>query len=256
MKKIFTILLLSVTLPSWAQDTVKAWSGESELSFVNHAGNTVSNSLMAKQTLVYDLRPWRNTLKIEAGNVSSEVVDATTGRKVSVRTNEKYYLTEQLDRFISDLSYGFLRSTYEKDRFSGFENQSTYVLGYGRTLVDTDVFDMKAELGYGRSSDKLDNCTVLPCDPLVAYGDRENSQLWFFSEGLIWKISKSADAGQDLSVEDTSSNRISRFNIYIKSQLISNIATKLAYTLKYTDEVPAGKERKDAEFTVSLAYSF
>lgn len=254
MKKICIFLMLPFCLPVFASDTVKPWTGESELSFVKNAGNTVSSSLMAKQSLVYDVRPWRNTLRLEASNVSSEVVDTATGNKESVRTGEKYYLTEQLDRFITEKDYAFLRGTYEKDRFNGFENQSTAVLGYGRTLADTDVFDMKAEIGIGSSSIELDECELTA--PVPDCGMTTNSQLLYFSENLLWKISQAAEFGQDLSVEDTEKNRLSRLDVYLKSQLVGSLAMKLGYAMKYTEEVPADKKHKDEELTASIVYSF
>jgi putative salt-induced outer membrane protein len=254
MQKLFLLVACLLSMSVLAQETAKAWSGESELSFVKNEGNTVSSSLLAKQSLIYDVRPWRNTLKLEASNVSSEVIDTTTGQKESVRTGEKYYLTEQLDRFITKKDYAFLRGTYEKDRFSGFENQSTAVVGYGRTLFDSDVFEMKAEIGIGSSSNELDECELTPIVPNC--GATTNSQLFYFSENLLWKISHVAELGQDLSVEDTDSNRLTRFDIYIKSVLIGNLATKLGYSMKYTDVVPLDKKHKDEELSASIVYSF
>ncbi len=251
---LFLLVIPLLSFSAFAQEMAKPWSGDSELSFVKNDGNTESTSLLAKQSLVYDVRPWRNTLHLEASNISSEVINTTTGKKELVRSGEKYYLTEQLDRFITLKDYGFLRGSYEKDRFSGFENQSTAVIGYGRTLVDTDVFDMKSEIGIGASSNKLDECelTALVTD----CGRKTNSQLLYLSETLLWKISNIAELGQDLSVEDTETNRLSRFHIYLKSQLVGNLATKLGYALKYTDDVMGSKKHKDEELSVSIVYSF
>lgn len=256
MKKIGICFVCIFSLSVYAQESVKAWSGESELSIVKNSGNTVSESILAKQSLVYDVRPWRNTLKIEASNVSSEVVNPTTGNSDNVRTGEKYYLTEQLDRFITEKSYAFIRGSYEKDRFSGFDNRSTAVAGYGRTLVDNDKVDLKAEIGFGRNIEELDECDTATCLPTIAYGETVGSKLWYFSEGFVWRVSKPAEIGQDLSLEDTDEQRIGRFHMYIKSQFFSNFATKMAYTMKYTDVVPAEKNHKDEEITLSLVYSF
>lgn len=252
------LFLLFLALPVFAQDAAKVWSGESELSFIKTTGNSVSDSLLAKQSLVYDLRPWRNTLKLEAANVSSQVIDPVTGVQDVVRTGERYYLTEQLDRFINERSYAFARGTHEKDRFNGFESQSTMVLGYGRTLVDAERFDMKAEVGLGRSSQEWDECDPVPiaCSTDIPYGRTEDSTLRYLSETLVWKISNVAEFGQDLSVEDTADNRVSRLHAYLKSQLIGNLAMKLGFSLKHTDEVPDGKRHKDEEMTASLVYNF
>lgn len=253
MKKYVLLLLCCLPFTAVSQEVKKAWSGDSELSYIQKSGNTVSSALLAKQTLVYDVRPWRNTLKIEAANVSSETTDAVTGLKDTERTSERYYISEQIDRFITEKSYAFLRATYERDRFGGIDTQITSVIGYGRTLFDTEVFDMKTEVGYGRSSQKVDECnsTSTFCSLKT-----DTSQLIYASENLAWQMSKMAELGQDLSIEHTEDNIVGRFGVYAKSELISSIAMKVGYFLKYTDEVPRTKKHTDEELTVSLVYSF
>jgi putative salt-induced outer membrane protein len=164
-----------------------------------------------------------------------------------------------LDRSLTELSYAFLRATYEKKRFSGFQNQSTAVIGYGHYLVKNDVVNLKLEVGIGEGSDKYDECYLQPvsnCKADTPYGERVNSILGYFAEGFSWQFSKTAELGEEVSVEDSSSNRITRFHAYVKSELMSNLSMKLAYTAKYTDITPADKLRLDEETSASLIYSF
>lgn len=253
LKKIVVLSACALAVSAFAADEKKAWTGSSELGFVKTSGNSNAESLIAKQTLVYDARPWRNTLKLEATNASSETNNSVTGVKEDQRTSEKYYAVDQLDRFMTERLYGFLKATYEKDRFSGFDNQITGVLGLGYTLVDTDSFDMKGEIGAGSSRDKYNECDTTM---IINCGDSESSGLLYLSEELTWKFSKPAELGQNLSVEETDDNRKSRFSIFVKSQMLASVAMKITYSLKHTDEVPAGQKHKDEELTASLVYSF
>ena len=246
--------MLSISV--MAQDEVKKWSGESELSFVKNSGNTVSNSLLAKQTVIFDSRPWKNTLKIEANNVSSDGVDPITGKSKTVRTGERYYFIDQVDRYVSSIAYAFLRGTHEKDRFSSFDHQSTMVLGYGHTFVDRDSIKLKGEVGLGRSVQEWYPCDTATCDPNVSYGKTVSSPLRYLSETFIWKISNSAEFGQDVSVEDTKDNRVNRLHVYVKAQLVGSLAMKLGYQVRHVAEVADGKKNSDKEVTASLIYSF
>ena len=247
-------LLLMFASTVFAEEGSKRWSGDSELGLVKTSGNSNSESLKARQSLVFDARPWRNTLKMEATNVSSETTDATTGAKVEQRTSEKYYASEQIDYFFTDRSYSFLRATFDKNRFSGFDSQVTTLLGYGRTLLDNDAIDMKMEVGFGQSRDRIDACSALPCDPDA--GEAHRSGLAYLSEELEWHLTEHSGLGQSLSVEETRDDRKSRFLLFLKSQLFNSLAMKVAYSLKHSDEVPTGQRHKDEELTASLVYSF
>ncbi len=268
LKKILVLSVSILAISAFAEEEKSAWSGNSELGFVKTSGNSNTEALIAKQSIVYDARPWRNTIKLEATNAKSEVDDddpATTEvvETKDKRTTEKYYASEQLDRFISERLYAFLKATYEKDRFSGFDNQVTGLLGLGYTLVDTESFDMKMELGAGTSRDKYEECNLKKvtapdtCDTKFPDADKtESSVLYYLSEELAWKFSEPAELGQNLSIEETDDNRKSRFSIFVKSQMMASVAMKITYSFKHTDEVPAGQKHKDEELTASLVYSF
>jgi len=250
------LLCLMLSLPAISTASDKVWSGDSELGYVKSTGNTISDTLTFKQSVVYDSAPWKNILKLEASNVSSEQKDKVTGDLEFTRTGERYYLTEQLERLITDLTYGFARATYEKQRFSGFDNKATGVVGVGHYFVKNDSVELKLELGLGEGSDKYTECHVTPCDPDTPYGDRKSSVLGYFSELVTWKINEKAEFGQDVSVEETTSNRVTRFHVYVKSELIHNFSMKIGYMGKYTDTVPADKKRVDEETSATLMYSF
>ena len=244
----FKYLWVLLLLPAMAAQAEKlgenpGWSGESELGYVRKTGNTESQSLHAKQKLVFNAKPWVNILTLSATNTSSD----------GVRSGEKYYVTEQLDYFMSERNYAFGRGTWEKDRFSGYEYQGTWVIGFGRDLIVSDALSMKGEVGAGQSIDKIEeDLTVTP--PVLETTERE--AMLYLSEELVWSINNHAEFGQQLNIEHTDLNTISRFDIYLQSALVGNIAMKVAYGMKYSTDVPEGVEHKDEEMTVTLTYRF
>lgn len=250
MKRIAAALLsLAAVTAVHAEEGNKHWSGESELGYVWKNGNTKSETLNAKQKVVFDARPWLNTLILEASNSSS--TNNTTGQKE--RSGERYFASDQLDYFMTDRTYAFGRATWEKDRFSGFDYRGTWVLGFGHAFVKNDALSLKGELGAGQSIDKVaDNPAATP--PVV--GDTYKEPMAYLGEELVWKISSNAELGQKLRVEYTDLNTYSRFDVYVKSMLVANIAMKVAYSLRYNTDVPVDTHHKDEEVTVSLAYSF
>lgn len=226
-----------------AEETSKAWSGESELGYIWKSGNTDSETLNARQKLVYTNKPWVNTLTLTATNTSSD----------GIRSGERYYAVDQVDYFITESTYGFGRATWEKDRFSGYDYRGTWVLGVGHQFVNNASLTLKGEVGAGESIDKVgEDLSVVP----VIEEERHNNAMAYLSESLVWRFSGTAELGQDLRIEHTKYNTASRFDIYVKSTLIDNLALKVAYGMRFNSDVPEGTNRKDEEVTITLSYSY
>lgn len=252
MKRIAVAVLATAAMGAvQAEESANRWSGESELGYIWKSGNTKSESLNAKQKLVFDAKPWVNTLTLEASNTS--VTNKTTRAKE--RSGERYFAGDQLDYFFAERTYAFGRATWEKDRFSGFDYRGTWVLGVGHDFVQNETLTLKGEVGAGESHDKI---THKP-DPDPAknvIGDKTREAMAYLAESLVWNISGNAEIGQSLRVEYTDLNTYSRFDAYVKSTLVGNVAMKVAYSLRYNTDVPSTARHKDEEVTVSLAYSF
>jgi putative salt-induced outer membrane protein len=245
---------------AFAQDEKKsAWSGETELGYSYESGNTNEENLNFRQKIVYDAKPWLNTFIVTGKNSMTEVTVTNGGVTTTEdqRTAEAYYVTEKLDRFISERTYAFGRLTWEKDRFNGFEHQASEVVGFGRVLVANDALSLKIELGAGARQDELDDNLLLADgsdDP--ESGTTSKEAIGYFSNELVWKISEPAELGQTFTIEAGDENTISRFTAYVKSQLLSSVSMKVSYETKYTEKVPAQSEKRDDMLLVSLLYSF
>lgn len=253
--KRFALTLLAVSVAAGvhaAEEKESNWSGESELGYVWKSGNTDSETLNAKQRVVYDARPWTNTFIAEASNTVNTKKDAND-KNVKSRVGERYYVSDQVDFFVTKSTYTFGRASWEKDRFNGFEYRASWVLGVGHDLFDTSTFKLKGELGAGEAVDVIEE--DLAATPAI-HKERRRDTLGYLFEELTWKFSANAELGQSLRTEYTSYNSHSRFDVYVKSMLIANVAMKAAYTLRYNSDVPKGSRHKDEEITLSLSYSF
>lgn len=250
---ILPLLAFSVATTAIAADEKTSnWSGESELGYVWKNGNTQSETLNAKQRVVFDARPWTNTFIAEASNTANSEKD-NTGKRVKARVGERYYVSDQVDYFVAEHTYTFGRASWEKDRFNGFEYRASWVLGVGHDLFDTSTFKLKGELGAGEAVDVIEADAA--AIPAIAK-ERRRDTLGYLFEELTWKFSANAELGQSFRSEYTSYNTYSRFDVYVKSMLIANVAMKAAYTLRFNSDVPKDTYRKDEEFTLSLSYNF
>ena len=228
---------------------------------------------MFKQKVIFESGNWLNTLNASAENsvtrVKSEKVDPDDSTQTITveedqRTAEKYLISEKLDYFFSKRTYGFVRLLWEKDRFSGFENQASEVIGVGHSFFpNRETLTVKLELGGGSRQDEWDDNLLIddPANPGTVIPDPEAGRtieetIAYFSDQVVWKFSEGAELGQNLSVEYGKENTVSRFDVYTKAQLVSSLSMKVSYEVKHTDVVPEGTENTDKKLNLSLLYSF
>lgn len=258
MKKVLFALTAMVATGVVAADeasTKGKLSGESELGYVWKSGNTKSETLNAKQRLVYDANPWVNTFLAEASNTT------TTSDGDKERIGERYFVSDQVDFFVSSSTYTFLRGTGEKDRFNGFDFRSTWVLGVGHEFVNNDSVTFKGEAGAGHAIELTDKDVYDEYRNGLAAGEkydprRRADAMGYLAESLVWKFSSNAELGQSARSEYTRFNTNSRLDVYVRAMLVGNLAMKATYTLRYNNKPPVDTRHKDEEVTISLAYSF
>ncbi|MCY4044874.1 MAG: DUF481 domain-containing protein, partial [Cellvibrionales bacterium] len=211
------------------------WRGEIAFGYKFAKGNTNENTFSFHQKLVFDDDPWKNTINLHADNTVSN------GR----RTEEKYYLTEKLDRKISTATYSFFRGSYEKDLFSGFDYQGTYVIGIGHLLINRKNIQLSIEMGIGGIQEKKEGADK-----------RDDSLLLYFADEFSFKFSETAELGQQITVESSEINTITRTNVFVKSSLTEKLSLRVSYGLKHNSEVIEDKKHTDIETLASVVYTF
>ena len=262
-KRILSSSLILLATPALAQDDAETspWSGETSLGYSKESGNTNETNVNFSQKLVYDAKPWLNTLTLSGkGSKTENITEDADGNEISSEdetTDEAYYITEQLDYFFGDSpSYSFARATWEKDRFNGYDHQITGVLGYGNEIIANDAVNLKLEIGVGIRSDELSDPLTTSDGETRMAGDKNDEEIIYLSDQFVWTLSEGAEFGQSLNIEYADVNTVSRFDVYLKAQLISSIAMKLSYEIKHQEVVADDSEKTDKIFLASLLYSF
>ena len=241
-----TLLILALWTGVSGAETASAWKAEAELGYLMTSGNTDTQSLNAGSNLTYDGDRWKHAL---TGNVvySSEKSSATGTNQT---TAQKYRISGQSNFKFDDRNSAFGLVTYDNDRFSGYKDQLSFVVGYARQLIKTDRVDLLVEAGPGYRISRL-----RPTPPAVS-GATEKEAIFRAAGAFKYKISKTATFSQTVSVESGSKNTATRSVTALKSQINGSLAMKVSYTLKNNSSVPAGTHKTDTETALALVYSF
>ena len=242
MKRIWSLMVcLVLPISAFSQEATEAgkdnpWSGKATLGYLATSGNTENKSLNTGFEVGYTSGNWFHRLRGKAVNSSQQ--EATTA--------EAYELGWKSEYSFSETSYVFGRVDWRKDRFSGYEDQMSETLGYGRRLLDTEAHTLNVELGVGARQQTLRDGLETEEDDFIARGALD----------YTWRFSETAEFLQELAVESGGDNTYLESVSAVKATLIGNVALVASYTIKSNSEVPVGTEKTDTFTALSLEYAF
>ncbi len=228
------LLLAAPALAQEEADDQGPWSGKIALGYLATSGNTESTSLNTAAELGLTHGNWSHLLDMTA--IFAEENDTTNAEAYKVGWKSEYNFSEH------DFLFG--RAIWRKDRFSGYDQQFSQTVGYGRRLIDTERHKLSAEIGAGaRQSDLAD-------------GTSENDTI--LRGGLQYRLALSETSlfSQDLSVESGSTNVYTESVTALKTRLLHDLALVASYTIKNNSDVPVGLEKTDTYTALSLEYAF
>ena len=235
-----TILITSALLASGAalaadEAPASPWSGSAELGYISTSGNTDTQSTNAAFAVKHKGENWDKSLKLSA----------LTGEEDGTTSKEKYNAEVKFDRNFSERSYLAIDGTQERDRFNGFEYQSTVSVGYGYRAIKEEKMNLSLEAAPGYSREKLKESGEINEDGILRLG---LSFDWEIRDGVSFIEEFTADIGEDNSTYKSETG--------LKSQIIGSLATKITYKVKYVEEVPDENENTDRELGITFVYSF
>ncbi|MEL7023164.1 MAG: DUF481 domain-containing protein [Pseudomonadota bacterium] len=227
-------VILGLALAITSGSAVAEFDGKVSFGFLGTSGNAESSSINAGSTLNWTLDRWTHSLELQALG-SQDDVDTTA---------EAYLAGWKSDWAINDKSYVFGLLRYEKDKFSGYDQQLTQALGYGRNLIDTERTTWDVELGVGaRQSDLRDNTT-------------EDETIARFGTDYVYRFNESNEFNANFSVESGEFNTLARTLLAFKARLVGDLALVASYRVRYNSDVPVGTEETDTFTAISLEYAF
>lgn len=240
-KKTVAIIAISAAPLAYGQDA-KNWEGEAELGVLMTSGNTEETNVNGRLGFVHEITDWRNIAEFSSNY--SEAEDTTTAEryKAALETNYKF----------DESQYWFLRGTYEKDRFTGYDFESTATTGYGNRVWqrgERSFLDLSAGAGY-----RFNKLEVMNADG----EDEEKEAIARLAAQFNYALSENALFHQKLSTEIglDENNVISQSETAIKANIMGNLSMKAAYRVKHVSDAPAGTDSTDTETSISLLYGF
>jgi putative salt-induced outer membrane protein len=217
-----------------AEKEAGPWSAKAALGFLATSGNTESSSLNGGFAIAYTSGKWTHSLEASAIN----------SREENVTTAEAYSLGWKSEYNVSEHNFLFGRANWRKDRFSGYEQQLSESVGYGRRLIDTGTHFLNAEIGGGARQAELSDGTM------------EDEFIIRAGLSYQWKLNDTARFTQDLMTEYGPDNTYLEAVSAIKTDLFNDLALVASYTVKNNSEVPVDNENTDTFTALSLEYSF
>ena len=115
--------------------------GETELGVLITSGTTEETNIKGRLGLLHEVESWRNSGEFRTNY--SETEDETT--------TEKYLAELETNYKFDKNQYWFLRGSYEDDRFSGYDFESTVTTGYGNRVWNSgerSFLDLSVGGGY------------------------------------------------------------------------------------------------------------
>jgi putative salt-induced outer membrane protein YdiY len=223
-------------------DNDKNWKGEGELGVLISSGNTDETNINSRFGLTHEGRTWRN--KGDFSTAYSKADDQTTAEEYRAALETNYKFDEK--------QYWFLRGSYEKDRFTGYEFESTVTTGYGSWLWNSGKRSfLDLSIGAGYRYNKLEELNSDGEDTEKETIGRLAGQFDFaLSDNALFRQKLSTEIGVDAN------NVISQSETAVQANIVGNLSLKAAYRVKHVSDAPAGTEKTDTETSISLLYGF
>ncbi|QEL11934.1 DUF481 domain-containing protein [Kushneria phosphatilytica] len=221
--------------PPPASDQNNGFSGHAELGYTALSGNTNTETLLAKGRLSWYTEQWTHTFRMETKSVRD-----------SGNTSAEQYLVGQRERYnLSASNYLFELARWEKERFSGYDNQFTTIVGYGRQLLDTEHQQFSIEGGPGYRFDDFEG------------GGSKHNAVGYGAFDYDFQLTDTATFTQQASVEAASDNITARSYTAISVALNSSLSLRVSHELKSNSNPPDEAEsHTDRTTAASIVYNF
>lgn len=209
-------------------------SGKAALGYLATSGNTDSTSANASFSIVYSHSAWRQAFEVSGVGASTD--DQTTA--------EAYLFKYEARRAFGEHHFLFGNLDWKRDRFSGYAEQFSQTIGYGRRFIDRERHILDAGLGFGIRQSELRT------------GVEDDDQIVRGSTTYSWVMTDTTNFEQALVVESGSTNTMVESRSALRARIIGNVALVLSYRVARNSAVPLGSAHADRFSSVSLEYAF
>lgn len=223
------------------------WTGEGSFSAGYTTGNTETADLGLGLKINREQGIWTYT--------GEAAVDY--GETESVETKNRFFLAGEIDRQLGDKLFGFARTSYEKDEFSGFDSRLFAGVGLGYPIIETETTNWSAQGGPGIKIDEVgETVRVIDGVPTVipAYTEESFSVIGSsaFSHDFNDAVRFTNDTNVIYATESTQIGNVSA----LTAALTDTFSARFSFDVRHDTNPPAGFEATDTVTRASLVYAF
>jgi putative salt-induced outer membrane protein len=248
-------LLALVATPVLADDAKRPWDIEVDLGANSTSGNTKTTSFQGKIDAKQNLAHWENQYILSA-LYKKDQVEQDDGSQVSEKTAEKYFASVKSAYLLlgGKDSYLFGYGSHTSDKFGSYRTYTTLSLGYGDWLYSTPRLKwfLEAGPGYFEGEKVREGADAMTADTLTT----ESGAMLRVASALEWKITKTAEFKQTLSVEAADNNTRTVAETTLATSITDAMQMKVGFAVANDTEVEPGKVKTDTTTFVNLVYNF
>jgi putative salt-induced outer membrane protein len=234
MVSMLFMLLLVAPLMAVAEEQDEGWSGTVRLGYLATSGNTDTDNLNARLQLEYVTGRWAH----------SGFAAAFGAREEERTTAEAYELGARTTFDVNPYDYTFVRLNWRKDKFSGYDQQFSQAVGYGRRLINQPRQTLNVEIGAGARQATLRD------------GERQRDAILRLGSDYEFRFTETSSFKFDLSMESGADNTFTEAVSAVRTQLLGRLGLVVSYAVRNNSSVPPDTTRTDTLSALSLEYMF
>ena len=208
-----------------------------ELSYMNASGNAESDTFAMKS----DFSKKFDEKKSLKGKANGTYVTNDAGEEIT----NKFYSELDYHHQLTNSFYGYLKTDYTFDKFSGFDYKWNLGPGIGYKILDSDKQKLNLSLGFAYSQDKPKESSMEDYSS-ITINSKYNWQI-----SSIWKFKQELSFHQDL---EEGNNYSGKSMSGLEHKLSSLISLGLSYNIDYQHNAP--EKDVDKLFLVSLIIDY
>lgn len=220
-----------------------SWTGEGALSAGTTSGNTETTDIGIAVDLARETQIW--TTSLEAA--------ADYGETEGEETRNRIFLAGQLDRQINDRLYGFGRTSYERDEFSGFESRLFVGGGLGYDILTGDRSTWSVEGGPGLKIDEVED--TIDANMMVIPGETQESFSIFAASNYTFQFNDNVGFTNDTDVLYAEESSQINNSAAITAKLTGALSARFSFDVRHDTNPPLGFEDTDTATRISLVYA-
>ncbi|MEH6595151.1 MAG: DUF481 domain-containing protein [Colwellia polaris] len=245
--------LIAAAEEATAPKAKSPYTASAELGMLFKTGDTKSADVKAGFDFTHEAAAWKSTLNLGLLVKKSEEEDEN-GEDHFETSDQKWTVVGQTNYTIDKASPNYIygNASYEDDRFSSFDNQSSISAGWGRRWYETEKTTLDADIGPGFKRDVVSATDTDPEEVNTAFivqaqalYTRELNEHVLFKQLFVAKYAPKSDANSTYKARTS-----------IATKLLETLQLKFSFTVDYNTDVDEDKENLNTETAMTLVYSF